>query len=329
MPADFSLLQSTLQHTPPTPASWALPGGGHAEWLGEGALLLTPAQPEADSVLVSCGVHGNETAPVEVAEGILADVLAGRLPLTVRLLVLLGNLDALATGERYLDYDLNRLFNGAHARQPEMREAKRAVQLEQLASRFFAGASARRYHYDLHTAIRGSVFEKFAIYPYQDGGPANLAQFAWMEAAGIEAMLLHTQPAATFSYYTTRHCGAQAFTLELGKARPFGQNDLSRFAGIDQALRKLIAGKSIDSQARPKALPCFQAKYDIVKLSDAFRFYLADNVENFTALEDGFLIAEDGDTRYLAEGGEERILFPNPKVKNGLRAGIVVAPVSV
>jgi len=329
MPADFSLLQNTLRHTQPSPSTWELPQGGQASWLGEGALLLVPANPQADSLLISCGVHGNETAPVEVMEGILGDLLAGRLPLMVRLLVLLGNVDALAAGERYLDYDMNRLFNGAHAKQPNAREAKRAGELEQYASRFFADAKAARLHYDLHTAIRGSVFEKFAIYPFQDGGPANLAQFAWMENAGIEAMLLHSAPAATFSYYTTRHCGAQAFTLELGKARPFGQNDLSRFAGIDQALRKLIGGEAIDSQARPQALPCFQAKYDIVKQSDAFQFYLADNVENFTALEDGFLIAEDGDTRYLAQGGKERILFPNPKVKNGLRAGIVVAPVSV
>lgn len=329
MSADFSLLKSSLQNTPPTPSVWALPDGGKASWLGAGALLLEPSKPQADSLLVSCGVHGNETAPVEVVEGIVGDVLAGRLPLTVRLLVLLGNLDALATGERYLDYDMNRLFNGAHAKQPEAREAKRAAELEQLASGFFADAQAQRLHYDMHTAIRGSVFEKFAIYPYQDGGPVNLPQFAWMEAAGIEAMLLHSAPAATFSYYTTRHCDAQAFTLELGKARPFGQNDLARFASIDHALRRLISNDEQAPAERPRALPCFQAKYDIVKLSDAFHFYLADNVENFTTLADGFLIAEDGETRYLAQGGEERILFPNPKVKNGLRAGIVVTPVAI
>jgi succinylglutamate desuccinylase len=326
---DFSLIQASLQ-TPATPsASWSLPGGGKAHWLGAGALVLQPASTAATDVLFSCGVHGNETAPVEVMESIVADILTGRLPLQVRLLVLLGNLEALAAGERYLDYDMNRLFNGAHARQPDTREAKRAAQLEGLAAAFFEQAGQNRYHYDLHTAIRGSVFEKFAIYPYQDGGPNNLQQFAWLEAAGVEAMLLHTQPASTFSYFTTHHCRAQAFTLELGKARPFGENDLSRFSGIDQALRQLITGEKHSPQDRPRNLACFKAKYDIVKLSDAFHLHLADDVQNFTTLPDGFVIAEDGETRYPAQGGEERILFPNPKVKNGLRAGIVVESVTL
>lgn len=328
MSSDFSLIATGLAPSSLPSSSWTLPGGGQAHWHGEGALELIPDQPADAHLLISCGVHGNETAPVEVMEDIVADLTNGKLALKRRVLVLLGNLEALAAGERYLDYDMNRLFNGAHARHPDTREAERAARMEQQAAQFFADASGRRLHYDLHTAIRGSVFEKFAIYPYQDGGPNDLALFAWLEQAGIEAMLLHTQPAATFSYYTTRHCGTQAFTLELGKARPFGQNDLSRFAGIDQALRQLISGADDRAQERPRTLPCFKAKYDLVKLSDAFRLHLADEVENFTALPDGFVIAEDGATRYVAQGGQERILFPNPKVKNGLRAGIVVEPVA-
>jgi succinylglutamate desuccinylase len=62
-----------------------------------------------------------------------------------------------------------------------------------------------------------------------------VAQLAWLRHCGIEAVLLHSKPANTFSYYTSHYHQAHAFTLELGKARPFGQNDLSRFAGIDQA----------------------------------------------------------------------------------------------
>ena len=57
--------------------------------------------------------------------------------------------------------------------------------------------------------------------------------------------------------------------------------------------------------------------------------HLADDVENFTALPDGMLIAEDGATRHIARGGKERILFPNPRVSIGLRAGIVIAPASL
>jgi succinylglutamate desuccinylase len=51
-------------------------------------------------------------------------------------------------------------------------------------------------------------------------------------------------------------------------------------------------------------------------------------VENFTALPDGFVIAEDG-AALCGPGGAERILFPNPGVKPGLRAGIVVEPATL
>ena len=307
-------------------AEWQLPSGVQARWLDYGIVELTPATAAADALLLSCGVHGNETAPVEVLNAILADIAAGKRALRCRLLVVFGNLDAMRLGKRYLDYDMNRLFNGAHARQPEAREAARAARLEQAAADFFATARGRRWHYDLHTAIRGSVFEKFAIYPYLHERPHSRAQLAWLKSCQVETVLLHSQPANTYSYFSSRHCQADAFTLELGKARPFGQNDLSRFSGIEQALRRLLAEPEQQlPDYRDGDLPLFRAKYDIVKHSEAFRLHLADEVENFTALPDGYLIAEDGDQRYAA-GGEERILFPNPTVKPGLRAGIVVAP---
>ncbi|WP_434634710.1 succinylglutamate desuccinylase [Chromobacterium sp. CV08] len=309
-------------------ASWPLPGGLAARWPASGCVQIDPPGDGADSVLLSCGVHGNETAPIEVVDAILDDIAAGRLALRCRLLVIFANPDAIRAGVRYQNYDMNRLFNGAHAKQPELPEASRAAELEALAAAFFAESAGRRLHYDLHTAIRGSAFEKFAIYPYPHQRAHNREQLAWLQQCGIEAVLLHSQPANTFSYHTSRHCEADAFTLELGKARPFGHNELSRFAGIDRALRRLLTEPRTEiAPLREDDLPLFRAKYDLLKHSEAFRLHLADDVQNFTPLADGMLIADDGDIRYVASGGEERILFPNPTVKPGLRAGIIVEPV--
>ncbi|MGL6070973.1 succinylglutamate desuccinylase [Craterilacuibacter sp.] len=298
-------------------------------WHGPGILELTPhaLAQNADQVLISAGIHGNETAPVEVLNAILNDIIAGRLMLKVRLLAILGHPEALQRGERYLDYDMNRLFAGAHRQHAQAREAARAAELEHAAERFFATspASARRLHYDLHTAIRDSVFEKFAIVPFMHQRACDSEQLAWLAGCDVEAILLHSAPAATFSYHTSFHCHASAFTLELGKAQPFGQNDLSRFSGIAQGLRQLLAAQAPKLAACP---PLFRAKYNLVKHSEAFRLNLDAQVENFTLLPDGYLIAEDGATRYVAQGGEERILFPNPGVKPGLRAGIVIEPVA-
>jgi predicted deacylase len=57
------------------------------------------------------GIHGNEPAGLEAADRLVAR-LAGR-PLAGELVVLAGNVAALARGERYLEHDLNRAWTPA------------------------------------------------------------------------------------------------------------------------------------------------------------------------------------------------------------------------
>ncbi|WP_415881086.1 succinylglutamate desuccinylase [Burkholderia sp. BCC1970] len=294
-------------------------------WLGDGLLELGPADGAADapSVLVSAGVHGDETAPIELLSMLVRDLAAGTLPLACRLLVVLGNVPAMRAGARYLDDDLNRLFSGRHAQVPASREAPRAVQLEAAAAAFFAAAPAgsARWHVDMHTAIRASVFEQFALLPHTGTPPAR-KMVEWLGDARIAAVLLHTAKGNTYSHYTAEHCGALACTLELGKVRPFGQNDLSRFAPADRAVRRLVSGAPRDVDA---ALPrVFTVIDQITKQSDALELFVAADVANFTAFARGTVLAQDGDYRYTVQHDEERIVFPNPAVKPGLRAGLLV-----
>lgn len=298
------------------------------QWLGDGLLALEPAVVDAAvtaraSVLVSAGVHGDETAPIELLSMLVRDLASGALPLACRLLVVLGNVPAMRAGERYLDDDLNRLFSGRHAQVPDSREAPRAVQLEAAAAAFFAAApaGAARWHIDMHTAIRASVFEQFALLPHT-GMPPTRTMFEWLGDARIAAVLLHTAKGNTYSHFTAEHCGALACTLELGKVRPFGQNDLTRFAPADRAVRKLVSGAAHEADT---PLPrVFTVIDQITKQSDALELFVAADVANFTAFARGTVLAQDGDYRYTVTHDEERIVFPNPTVKPGLRAGLLV-----
>jgi succinylglutamate desuccinylase len=298
------------------------------QWLGDGLLALEPVAAEAAGtararVLVSAGVHGDETAPIELLSMLVRDLALGSLPLACRLLVVLGNVPAMRAGERYLDDDLNRLFSGRHAQVPGSREAPRAVQLEAAAAAFFAAApaGAARWHVDMHTAIRASVFEQFALLPHTGAAPTR-TMFEWLGEARIAAVLLHTAKGNTYSHFTAEHCGALACTLELGKVRPFGQNDLARFAPADRAVRKLVSGASCEVDV---PLPrVFTVIDQITKQSDALELFVAADVANFTAFARGTVLAQDGDYRYTVKHDEERIVFPNPSVKPGLRAGLLV-----
>jgi len=291
------------------------------QWLDEGVLQFEPAVAAHSSVLVSAGIHGDETAPIELLSFVVRDIAAGSLKLACRLLVILGNVQAMRESCRYVDDDLNRLFSGRHAQLPESREAPRAAALEQTAARFFERATGKRWHIDMHTAIRASVFEQFALLPHT-GAPLSRAMFEWLRDARISAVLLHTTKGNTYSHFTAQTCGADACTLELGKVRPFGENDLARFEGSDHALRQLIAGEHSDASL---PLPrVFTVIDQITKQSDAFELLLAKDVSNFTPFARDTVLARDGDYRYVVRHDEERIVFPNATVKPGLRAGLLV-----
>jgi succinylglutamate desuccinylase len=95
-------------------------------------------------------------------------------------------------------------------------------------------------------------------------------------------------------------------------------------------LRALIEGREPPVTGDLQKLQLFRVAREVIRHSDAFRLYLDDSVENFTELVPGSLLAEDDDGRsWRVEEEGARIVFPNPKVRNGLRAGLIVVPVAL
>jgi len=317
-------LAFTLTQEMPQPTHGVLPSGVAWRCLGTGVLVCEPVAPTAISVVVSAGIHGDETAPIEIISALLGDIASGAILLRVRLLVLLGNVAAMKEGRRYLDDDLNRLFSGRHHALPQSRETARAAELEAVVGDFFSAAVSNktRWHLDLHTAIRPSLFERFALLP-QRAMPYGPEVFTWLGALGIEAALLHRSGSGTFAHFSCSEHQALACTLELGKVMPFGQNDLARYASVANGLCRLISG---ESQPVGASLPrVFDVVASLDKQSEAFQLWVDNDTPNFTAYPRGTLLAQDGDYRYEVTHDEERIVFPNPRVKVGLRAGLMVA----
>jgi succinylglutamate desuccinylase len=276
------------------------------------------------AVLVSVGVHGDETGPIEVVAHVLDALSQAPSTLAVDLMVCVGNIDAIAAGKRFIDADLNRMFRAQRGSLASAAEAARADTMIDATAAFFAGAGPVRWHLDLHTAIRPSVYPTFAIVPDLIANERKAALVGWLGQAAIGAIVMNPTSAGTYSYYCAEHHGAAASTVELGRVGTLGQNDLTLFADVGAALDGLLRARPADAAPARAQPQVFKVAQEIIKLSDGFRMAFDRSTQNFTALAAGEVIATDGDTVYRVGPAEELVVFPNPDVRVGLRAGLMV-----
>ncbi|TPG62455.1 succinylglutamate desuccinylase [Ewingella americana] len=322
----FDFLTQTLSGEPPA-ATTGQTATLDWIWRAEGILELSPHQPCNSAVVISAGIHGNETAPIELLNQLVSELLRGERALKVRLLVLLGNPPSMQANKRFVDADMNRMFGGRHARYVPGGETRRAHQLEQAMALFYRTSSAagaiRRFHYDLHTAIRGSLHVRFGLLPLQTR-PHGAEMLHWLDAAGLDALVFHRSPGGTFTHFSSEVFCADSCTLELGKALPFGSNDHQQFTGIRLALEALVSEKPLPERQADAPLKRYRVTQDILRSQEDFQLHIPGDALNFSPFPKGFVIAEETGKVFRVEAPEEYVLFPNASVALGLRAGLML-----
>lgn len=302
----------------------------HMQVWDSGIVVFTPKQAGNLDLILSCAVHGDETAPIEICDELIEALRAGTLVAKQRVMFIIANPAAINLGKRFVEENMNRLFSGAHSQGEGLinQERERAKAIEGYVQRFYESApegTRQRLHYDMHTAIRDSQHEKFAVYPFTHGKPYKKRQLQLLAAMGVNTVLLHEGPTTTFSYFSVREFDADAFTVELGKVRPFGENPVENFAACRRTLAALIADTLPELGAfEPKQHHIYQVLRSINRTQEQFELGFADDVANFTEFAPGELLARDGDTAITAQPPGEAIIFPNAKVAIGQRALITV-----
>lgn len=290
-----------------------------------GILEVYPRTGFEMDIVISAGIHGNETAPIELVNDLVTRIVNEEVPIANRVLFILGNAAAMNAGSRFLVHNLNRLFQGKHA-EPGLAqgyELNRARRLEAAVDAFF-GSQVSPYglHLDLHTAIRGSHRERFAIYPYSDKRQLDDVGTQVLAGCQVNTLLVMENSGSTFSSHSGLRWGAQSFTVELGQVAAFGHNDLRRYADVAATLEALVTGADIAGNAAD--VEYFIVAGEILHPGPGFELNMPDTGLNFTCYEPGdWVWGKDGE-RYVVSGQPQYLVFPNTQVAPGQRAGLLV-----
>lgn len=318
------LLELTLAGREPCEKVQLTPRGVKLHWLADGALLVSPPprQDQGLDLLLSAGIHGNELIPIHVLDRLVRALARGDVQPRGRLLLLFANPAAMRRMVRQVEHDLNRLFRGEHA-DVWGGEAIRAAELEALVGGFFSGAGRQRRHYDLHSAMRPSRLAQFAICPWRECEQVSAESLARLNRLAIEGVLLQRQATSTFSAMTATRYGAEAFTLELAEGS--GESLPLAVTQFEQGLYLMIEGREapVTTLALPQLL---QISREVIKRSPRFRLCVPTDIENFSPLPLGSVLAEDDGMRWVVDEPGARILFPMADVAEGQRAALIVVP---
>jgi len=321
--------------------------------LDTGLITFEPLNSKSTTkdIVLSSAVHGNETAPIEICAELIKKLILGELICEERVLFIFGNPASINISERFIEENMNRLFSGGHSADQGQgeglinKERHRALLLENTVRDFFNQGQSivtdiksesgitterERCHYDLHTAIRGSKNDKFAVYPFRHGQPWKKSQLQFMNACGVSTILLSHSPTTTFSYFSSNEFNADAFTVELGKVKPFGENNMANFSQVKETLTRLISGQDLQLKAYDENdFSIYEIYQTINRQGELFTLNFADDVENFTDFPKGTVLAIDGELEVKTQIEGEAIIFPNANVAVGQRALLTVIPTTI
>lgn len=281
-------------------------------------VFRSKGEQDATPLIVSAGVHGDETAPAAIVEQLCQDLEQRRLIPRRACLLILANPPALLERKRFLRVNMNRLF-GAPVRPPGY-EGQRSLTLEQHC-REFAELYGIGWHLDLHATIKPSLHEHFALMPacvrdYDDSWAPLLA------AHGVSALVKQKSPAHTFSHFTCAQLGYESFTLECGAVGA----DAQTLKGVLTPLLRALLEDAPFSQRPAAALQRYRVIQDLRKTSADFRFLVDERCANFTRFAAGTPLAQDGDHCIDVPRDDCALLFANSAVPVGDRAGLLLQP---
>lgn len=328
---DSQLLKGFLRHTLSMPADFTpyeiqCSNGISIIHHDIGILEVIPSHSNI-SLVVSSGIHGDETAPLELIDEIVNDILKQKLHPNIRILFIIAHPHAINLEQRFISENLNRCFYKDNSNETE--ESRIAHRLQEHVSAFFSKSSLndKKWHFDLHSAIRDSLNPVFAVVPASTQKVDVRPLISFCHLAKLDCVMFSQRPSYTFSWWTSETFSSLSATIEMGRVAPLYQNDMKVFMPLNEAIKKLISGFSLPQNKDGNAVLMYEISHTMTKNEDSFRFAFSQDIANFTYFSEGQILAEEKEVVYVADKGGEAVVFPNENVEKGQRACLLVQPI--
>ena len=292
---------------------------------GAGMIEVIPDHVSSRQIIISAGIHGNETAPIELLNQLVTDIADEKVEVKNHCLFLLGNALSMVEKTRFVTHNMNRLFSGRHKQEgiQQNYETERAAELEAVVDQFFGQSDdTEKLHLDMHTAIRLSFKERFAIYPFSEKRQLDDFGLSVLAASGVRTLLVMETSGPTFSSYSGLKWGAQSYTVELGRVADFGENDLPAYSNVFETMSDLVS--NIPVKGTSQCVEQLRVSQEIKHTGGDFELNIAEDGLNFTQYTQGDWVWRGEGKEFRVSGESQYLVFPNTQVSEGERAGLLV-----
>lgn len=321
---------TSLHHLTWPQQTFTIENGLVLKFYHRGMLSITPAnaKKEMGATVISVGIHGDETGPIELVDKLVTQILNGDVTLSHQCLFIFAHPDATLKKARFIEQNLNQMFEMA-AMPTRGLESEIAAKIKDVVELFFERSHTQnRWHLDLHCSSRPSQYPVFAIRPFtrHQAESDDQALMAFARHANIQAFLRCQHPNFTFAWFTGEYFQAKSLTIELGQLRALGENDLSEFGHFLSGMHTLLGRTALqhfpDTQQSPMAV--YNVLKEIRKQSADLVFTAKQAVINFEPLYLNQEYAIQGGLPMVCESGRHALVFANDKVAVGQRAALLV-----
>ena len=299
--------------------------GNLIKYYDDGVVAIFPTTKalQKKAIIISAGIHGDETGPVELVQK-LFDSLLNKLVINCPLMIILGNLEAIRQGKRQIETNLNRCFDADELKLNSSLEHKRALKIIHAIDNFKKELDAEdisiKMLLDLHSYVYPDYFceyqsdkTQFAICVKEQ--PYSLDHKKILSACDLGKVITDIDMKGTLvSFIVNKYPHITSMVFELGHAHKLGDNNPLDLENISNYIYAQISEKyNQNRQISSQQIEKYKFCPPVIKNNETFELNNDICLKNFTKYKKGTVLAyENGEAIYQVPSDNHTVLFPWP-----------------